>query len=223
VRDDDKCLINVEAIQRWRQDWKEGKFFYRTPPGTNCQRCTAKRKACELPGTLDMRRDTGIQRKTKGSVATTSEASSSKRKFDGVEMPMPKRVRAEGPMMSEGQLQAELLEVLRGIREDVRRMADAGEESARQATRAAAWILEVVKKDGVKMGPGELRVETGAAVATEQEKPAGPSEAERQGSEGSERSETQGKEPEGPKAKGKKAKGSESSSEETDESGSSSV
>jgi len=102
----------------------------------------------------------------------------------------------------------------------VKRMVDAGEESARQATRAAAWILEVVKKDGVKMGPGELRVETGAAVATEQEKPAGPSEAEGQGSEGSE---TQGKELEGPEAQGKKAEGSEESSEETDESGSSSV
>ena len=102
IKSDAQCIINVAAIERWREDHRQGKrSLLKGAKWTNCRRCSLNvKQRCLLPATEEMRE--GLPEKKKkgkgkektGSV-TPSAASSSKRRMEflGVEMPVSKRRR----------------------------------------------------------------------------------------------------------------------------------
>lgn len=61
------CVINVNAIVKWQEEFERGLVVARNPIGTNCQRCTTvKKQVCRLLVTEDMRRARKKKGKEKG-------------------------------------------------------------------------------------------------------------------------------------------------------------
>jgi hypothetical protein len=151
VRDDACCEANFGAIERWERDVADGKVFVRGPPGTNCKRCQEKKKRCELPATAELRRALGAKSAAisiaDSGASRASRASGRKRKevFAGVEMPPTKRAKVAE---AEGQFQAELLEVLRGIRVELGRMAVAAERTADATEKTVTALVAQARAVG---------------------------------------------------------------------------
>ena len=120
LRDDTRCLINLAAVEKWRDEVKEGKRFHRNPSGTNCKRCTLKKKKCELPATEKLRRAlvAGSPAKPRGRSQASGQAPSvssggrRRQVLEGVMMPPRKRQRVEE---EETEADSALVEVLRGM------------------------------------------------------------------------------------------------------------
>jgi hypothetical protein len=130
------CEVNLGTIERWERDVGKDKKFARGPSSTNCKWCQERKKRCELPATAELRRGLGAKPTTKptaqsiagseASMASQVLAHKQREEFVRVEMPM-KRAKIAA---AEEQFQAELLEVLRGIRGELARMAVAVERTA---------------------------------------------------------------------------------------------
>jgi hypothetical protein len=141
------CEVNLGAIERWDRDVGEGKKFARGPSGTNCKRCQERKKRCELPATVELRWGLGVKPAAKptapsiagseASMASRVSARKRREEFIGVEMPPMKRAKVAA---AEEQFQAELLEVLRGIRGELGRMAVAAERTV-EATEKTVTVL----------------------------------------------------------------------------------
>jgi hypothetical protein len=134
IREDTECRIDLAAIEKWREDFREGVFFRQHPAATKCERCSlVRKKACPLPATREMREGLPATRGLtvkggRGGSVTPSAASSSKRKVrEVVEVVMPpkKRLRTTTAMTQEG-FWAEVI-----------RLMEASEARAVESSRAA--------------------------------------------------------------------------------------
>ena len=143
---DDECVVNPDAIARWREESRT-KRFRRNPADTNCRRCVAGKVKCELPATKEMRdalvvpaaRVTGG-----GGSGASSVASSSKRTRTEVvvEMPPRKKARVMPNKMTEGEFWERLLAVLTGMDEKMGEIA----ESAKAVEKASGMVGKAVQQ-----------------------------------------------------------------------------
>ena len=74
-----ECMVDVDAIRKWREDVRKGKVVGKAPARTSCQACLAGKRLCNLPATAAMREamkkrkremkglaeDKGVERKAK--------------------------------------------------------------------------------------------------------------------------------------------------------------
>lgn len=102
VRDGVHCRIDLEAIEIWRLDVKNGKIFTRNPAHTNCRRCTEKKTNCILPDTEYMRRmKVGTPAKGMTKRNEVGQPRPGKRKRDEVQPRPCKRIARMPPVMTE--------------------------------------------------------------------------------------------------------------------------
>ena len=158
-----ECKINLQAVEKWREDVESGKTFRKGPTNSMCTRCKIKKERCELPATEDMRaalvkekpKAGGSLRVKEGSV-TPSAASSSKRKRAEtvVELPARKKKKTE-PSGKEGEeeFRARLLAVLSGMSLSFGELVTVGKElvTAARETRKLAHHAAVTAANSYRV------------------------------------------------------------------------
>ena len=171
LKDDAQCVINMVAVEKWREEVKEGKRFHRNPTGTNCERCTKKKRKCELPATARMRRAMeGVSpAKPRGSQASgyAPSASSGGRRgqvLEGVVLPPRKRQRVTG---EETEADSPLVEVLRSMDRNLRGVWTTLEDMSRIMSKTYSSTLRqedclrrisealLARREGLSTGPPE--------------------------------------------------------------------
>ena len=89
-----ECMVDVDAIRKWREDVRKGKVVGQAPASTSCQACLAGKRLCNLPATAAMREamkkrkremkglaeDEGVERKAKRAKRKVKEAAEEGRK-----------------------------------------------------------------------------------------------------------------------------------------------
>ena len=154
IKDNARCVLNLRAIEGWKKDFRAGKRSKQHPPGTNCLRCTGKRKSCELPATEEMR--TGKRYDSGDGSSTSSAGSSKKRKRQAyVELRPRKKVRVAEERRGE---ERSSTEILADLAQSSARIAAATEKLyyfqrltlAHQGVqnKLLMWILEELRRDG---------------------------------------------------------------------------
>jgi hypothetical protein len=204
LKDDRQCRINLQVIEKWRLEHRQGKVFARAPDGANCESCRKAAKPCELPASEEMRRaivSKAPRSEPAASQASTapSMASSSKRRVEAVVEVPRKRIRAAAAAtLSEGQYRQGVFARLDRIAEAVeallelekRREQEMQEEMERRAREGPASLWG---SGGVASLPDDSDVEFVEGIGEQK----GSDDTEKAASAGDEAGAEEGAEEEG--------------------------
>ena len=124
-----ECMVDVDAIRKWREDVRKGKVVGKAPARTSCQACLAGKRLCNLPATAAMRE---AMKKRKREMKGLAED-------EGVEWKAKRAKRKVKEAAEEGRKAPEAS----GSRsEPAEEVVDAGEDGGSQARPAEAGGIQ---------------------------------------------------------------------------------
>ena len=155
IKEDRRCVVNMPAIDGWREAYESGARIVKHPARTSCQACAGKKKGCDLPMTKEMRAAANEEKiammleaeeKAKEAVEAKAEASSAapatkRRREVEVEIRVPKKrktakakakeAKEKTPVMTEEEFRLALLGVLGKIAGHLEVVARVAESSGK--------------------------------------------------------------------------------------------